>query len=253
VDLCQDPRSYSRQRGLGWLGLRPQQRLLSYTSWPLGFHDSRKWSAGPWVLGLKQRLALHGSLSSRRLYVLKLSDDIGNFGEVRLPLLGCLGVSWVVVFLCLIRGVKSSGKVSTLLGRVCSHPDRPVSPPWVVGGHWGGGDEGPGRGVRAQGWLGVREVMPGWERVQICPWSSLAPGGVLHGHFPLRGADHPVCPWSDLGRSLHGYHVLPDPTVGQDPGGPGGMWRGTQEGPGGARAGASGHGTSLAALPTGLG
>nr|XP_011762199.1 sodium- and chloride-dependent glycine transporter 1 isoform X8 [Macaca nemestrina] len=47
----------------------------------------------------------------QRLYVLKLSDDIGNFGEVRLPLLGCLGVSWVVVFLCLIRGVKSSGKV----------------------------------------------------------------------------------------------------------------------------------------------
>ncbi|XP_069088883.1 sodium- and chloride-dependent glycine transporter 1 isoform X1 [Pleurodeles waltl] len=46
-----------------------------------------------------------------RRYVLKLSDDIGNFGEVRLPLLGCLGVSWVVVFLCLIRGVKSSGKV----------------------------------------------------------------------------------------------------------------------------------------------
>uniref|UniRef100_A0A8D0KID8 Transporter n=1 Tax=Salvator merianae TaxID=96440 RepID=A0A8D0KID8_SALMN len=46
-----------------------------------------------------------------RRYVLKLSDDIGNLGEVRLPLLGCLGVSWVVVFLCLIKGVKSSGKV----------------------------------------------------------------------------------------------------------------------------------------------
>ncbi|XP_053107092.1 sodium- and chloride-dependent glycine transporter 1 isoform X4 [Hemicordylus capensis] len=46
-----------------------------------------------------------------RNYVLKLSDDIGNLGEVRLPLLGCLGVSWVVVFLCLIKGVKSSGKV----------------------------------------------------------------------------------------------------------------------------------------------
>uniref|UniRef100_A0A4W5JYY8 Transporter n=1 Tax=Hucho hucho TaxID=62062 RepID=A0A4W5JYY8_9TELE len=44
-------------------------------------------------------------------YVLKISDDIGNFGEVRLPILGCLAVSWVVVFLCLIRGVKSSGKV----------------------------------------------------------------------------------------------------------------------------------------------
>ncbi|NXY72222.1 SC6A9 protein, partial [Glareola pratincola] len=47
----------------------------------------------------------------RRRYVLDLSDDIGNLGEVRLPLLGCLGVSWVVVFLCLIKGVKSSGKV----------------------------------------------------------------------------------------------------------------------------------------------
>lgn len=43
--------------------------------------------------------------------MLNLSDDIGNLGEVRLPLLGCLGVSWVVVFLCLIKGVKSSGKV----------------------------------------------------------------------------------------------------------------------------------------------
>ncbi|XP_059201340.1 sodium- and chloride-dependent glycine transporter 1-like isoform X2 [Centropristis striata] len=44
-------------------------------------------------------------------HVLNISDDIGNFGEVRLPLLGCLAVSWVVVFLCLIRGIKSSGKV----------------------------------------------------------------------------------------------------------------------------------------------
>ncbi|TKS80307.1 Sodium- and chloride-dependent glycine transporter 1 [Collichthys lucidus] len=44
-------------------------------------------------------------------YVLNISDDIGNFGEVRLPILGCLAVSWLVVFLCLIRGVKSSGKV----------------------------------------------------------------------------------------------------------------------------------------------
>nr|XP_042707455.1 sodium- and chloride-dependent glycine transporter 1 [Chrysemys picta bellii] len=46
-----------------------------------------------------------------RRYVLRLSDDIGNLGEVRLPLLGCLGISWVVVFLCLFKGVKSSGKV----------------------------------------------------------------------------------------------------------------------------------------------
>ncbi|MEQ2174864.1 Sodium- and chloride-dependent glycine transporter 1 [Goodea atripinnis] len=47
-------------------------------------------------------------------YVLNISDDIGNFGEVRLPILGCLAVSWFVVFLCLIRGVKSSGKLSMI-------------------------------------------------------------------------------------------------------------------------------------------
>lgn len=46
-----------------------------------------------------------------RHYVLNISDGIGNFGEVRLPILGCLAVSWIVVFLCLFRGVKSSGKV----------------------------------------------------------------------------------------------------------------------------------------------
>lgn len=50
-----------------------------------------------------------------RNYVLNISDGIGNFGEVRLPILGCLAISWVVVFLCLIRGVKSSGKVSQII------------------------------------------------------------------------------------------------------------------------------------------
>uniref|UniRef100_A0A4W3IRB6 Transporter n=1 Tax=Callorhinchus milii TaxID=7868 RepID=A0A4W3IRB6_CALMI len=46
-----------------------------------------------------------------KYYVLKVSGDIGTFGEIRLPLLGCLAVAWFVVFLCLIKGVKSSGKV----------------------------------------------------------------------------------------------------------------------------------------------
>ncbi|NXL42031.1 SC6A9 protein, partial [Podilymbus podiceps] len=60
-----------------------------------------------------------------RRYVLDLSDDIGNLGKVRLPLLGCLSVSWVVVFLCLIKGVKSSGKVPAW------PPPGPA--PWVWG------------------------------------------------------------------------------------------------------------------------
>ncbi|XP_061423807.1 sodium- and chloride-dependent glycine transporter 1 isoform X1 [Lethenteron reissneri] len=57
--------------------------------------------------------AVRASPSSEywKYYVLRLSDSIGEFGEVRLPLLGCLALSWVVVFLCLIKGIKSSGKV----------------------------------------------------------------------------------------------------------------------------------------------
>lgn len=74
--------------------------------------------------------------------MLKLSDDIGNFGEVRLPLLGCLGVSWVVVFLCLIRGVKSSGKASTF-------PRQGLFPPCLscLGGWAQGGSTGLGEGL----------------------------------------------------------------------------------------------------------
>ncbi|NXO49055.1 SC6A9 protein, partial [Aramus guarauna] len=63
-----------------------------------------------------------------RRYVLDLSDDIGNLGEVRLPLLGCLSVSWVVVFLCLIKGVKSSGKVPAPPG-VDTPPLQMATPP----------------------------------------------------------------------------------------------------------------------------
>lgn len=66
---------------------------------------------------------------SLRNYVLNVSDGIGNFGEVRLPILGCLAISWVVVFLCLIRGVKSSGKVSWMFS-ICSwmsHVGKPAA------------------------------------------------------------------------------------------------------------------------------
>lgn len=119
----------------------------------------------------QQRLALNDSFPSPRLYVLKLSDDIGNFGEVRLPLLGCLGVSWVVVFLCLIRGVKSSGKASTppQAGSVPTLKD-PASPTWVAGGCQGG-EEGP----EGQWCLGDKEVVPGRERAQRSPWSPSCP------------------------------------------------------------------------------
>ncbi len=46
--------------------------------------------------------------------VLQISSGIENMGGIRWELLGCLILAWIVVFLCLIRGVKSSGKVSQM-------------------------------------------------------------------------------------------------------------------------------------------
>ncbi|UYV62208.1 hypothetical protein LAZ67_1008228 [Cordylochernes scorpioides] len=59
--------------------------------------------------------ATRGAVSSSEEYwkynVLQVSDGVDNPGEIRWPLLGTLAIAWVMVFLCLIRGVKSSGKV----------------------------------------------------------------------------------------------------------------------------------------------
>ncbi|XP_066959179.1 sodium-dependent proline transporter-like isoform X2 [Macrobrachium rosenbergii] len=50
-----------------------------------------------------------------RLGVLRLApgglQDFGHIGEVQWDLTLCLLLSWVIVFLCLLKGVKSSGKV----------------------------------------------------------------------------------------------------------------------------------------------
>lgn len=46
-------------------------------------------------------------------YVLHIqgSQGIGSPGEIRWNLCLCLLLAWVIVFLCILKGVKSSGKV----------------------------------------------------------------------------------------------------------------------------------------------
>ena len=44
--------------------------------------------------------------------MLELTDSIDNLGQIRWQLLLCLILAWIVVFLCLIKGIKSIGKVS---------------------------------------------------------------------------------------------------------------------------------------------
>ena len=38
-------------------------------------------------------------------------DTLGDIGEINWQLALCLLLSWIIVFLCLMKGVKSSGKV----------------------------------------------------------------------------------------------------------------------------------------------
>ncbi|XP_075169200.1 glycine transporter [Haematobia irritans] len=44
-------------------------------------------------------------------HVLGLSSGIDEIGSIRLSLAGCLFIAWTIVFLCLCKGVQSSGKV----------------------------------------------------------------------------------------------------------------------------------------------
>ena len=53
-------------------------------------------------------------ISLRRNKVLAISDGIENMGIVKWDLCLCLLFAWIVVYLCICKGIKSSGKV-----RVC--------------------------------------------------------------------------------------------------------------------------------------
>ncbi|XP_038055132.1 sodium- and chloride-dependent glycine transporter 1-like [Patiria miniata] len=41
----------------------------------------------------------------------KITDGIHDLGGIRLELLGCLALAWIIVYLCVFKGIKSSGKV----------------------------------------------------------------------------------------------------------------------------------------------
>ena len=55
----------------------------------------------------------HSDLVSHSRYVLHIqgSRGIGSPGQIRWNLCLCLLLAWVIVFLCILKGVKSSGKV----------------------------------------------------------------------------------------------------------------------------------------------
>ena len=46
-----------------------------------------------------------------RNHVLHLSGGIDEPGPLKWDLVGCLFLAWLVVYLCICKGIKSSGKV----------------------------------------------------------------------------------------------------------------------------------------------
>ena len=53
--------------------------------------------------------------SFNRNNLLQITGEIGDFGDMRWELVGTTLLSWVVVYLCLFKGIKSSGKVKYIL------------------------------------------------------------------------------------------------------------------------------------------
>lgn len=50
-----------------------------------------------------------------RNHVLRMTKGIHELGTVQWPLIVCLAVSWLTCFLCLFKGIKSMGKVSSYM------------------------------------------------------------------------------------------------------------------------------------------
>ncbi|XP_061249909.1 inactive sodium-dependent neutral amino acid transporter B(0)AT3 isoform X2 [Bos javanicus] len=94
--------------------------ILTWVLWYLlnSFQHPLPWSACPLDLnrtGLVQECRDSSPVSYfwyRR--TLNVSADIGDSGPVQWRLLVCLAVSWAVVYLCVIRGIETTGKLRVL-------------------------------------------------------------------------------------------------------------------------------------------
>ena len=49
---------------------------------------------------------------------LNVSSGFEDIGSLRLELLGCLVIMWVLIFICVFKGIKSTGKSAYVTGKV---------------------------------------------------------------------------------------------------------------------------------------
>ena len=64
-----------------------------------------------WFCSTSVSLLGCNALPSPRYNVLHISKGIEYPGDIRWPLAGCLCLAWIIVYLSLAKGIKSSGKV----------------------------------------------------------------------------------------------------------------------------------------------
>lgn len=77
--------------------------------------------------------------------MLRLSGDLSEPGEMNWQMILCLVTTWVVVYFCIWKGVKSTGKVTLGGLRYCLPPVLPTGPTSVWGVPPAAGDiPGPG-------------------------------------------------------------------------------------------------------------
>lgn len=69
-------------------------------------------------------------------WTLNVSADISDSGPVQWRLLLCLAASWAVVYLCVIRGIETTGKVSACAPPPTPRPPR-TPPHFLLLGLWG--------------------------------------------------------------------------------------------------------------------
>ena len=48
--------------------------------------------------------------------MLQITDGVESMGDIQWELTLCLFFAWVVIYMCICKGIKSSGKVSSLAG-----------------------------------------------------------------------------------------------------------------------------------------
>lgn len=196
-------------------------------------------------------------LSTAPLYrnkVLRLSGDLSEPGEMNWQMILCLVTTWVIVYFCIWKGVKSTGKVTLAVGGNASGPPT------------------RGDGTAAHGTAGFCSLVPQPTEVQdplsrICLgdatsrrgraralvllghlWHTMespSPGGLtgtyssadclLHGTLPLRGPHPAAGPRSDAARGTGWHRLLPETRLVQ-------AGRGAGEGSGEGRRGlGAGH------------